>query len=136
MAIVKSIALLLDSAPRTWTSQEEIHLRLCRALTEQGIQPVLVFAQPVAPELAARLAAGGAQIEVISYGQGARHYYRELGRVIWRYDVGIAHVADNTHDVQQMLILIHIAELNPLPDWIFVGPILARERLADDRHVR
>ena len=63
----KSIALLLDSAPRTWTSQEEIHLRLCRALRARGVRPILVYAQSLPAELEQRLVNGGAAIEVISY---------------------------------------------------------------------
>src|SRR5882724_6374 len=92
MATIKSIALRLDSAPRTWTSQEEIHRRLCRALQDRGIQAVLVYSQALADELKDRLATSGAKIEVISYGQCLRHYYRELGRLIRRYEIGIVHV--------------------------------------------
>jgi glycosyltransferase involved in cell wall biosynthesis len=92
MAQVKSIALLLDSAPRAWTSQEEIHLRLCRALKAKGIQPVLVYAKQLSPELENRFASSGAKIEVITYTKGVRHYYGELGRLIRRYEIGMVQV--------------------------------------------
>ncbi|MFL6209330.1 MAG: glycosyltransferase family 4 protein [Pyrinomonadaceae bacterium] len=89
---VQSIALLLDSAPRTWTSQEDIHLRLCRALTAQGIRPVLVYASQLPPELERRLRAGGAEIEIASYGHGRYRYYRALGRIIKRYSITLVHI--------------------------------------------
>ncbi len=92
MTGLKSLALLLDSAPRTWTSQEEIHLRLCRALKNIGVQPVLVYAQELAPELSERLRAAGAAIEVISYARGPLHYRRELGKLISLYQIGMVHV--------------------------------------------
>ena len=92
MAVIKSIALLLDSAPRTWTSQEEIHLRLCQALKANGIQPVLVYARSLPPLLEERLRASGAAIEVISYAPGPLHYYRRLGQLISRYQIEMVHV--------------------------------------------
>ncbi|MGI8836166.1 MAG: glycosyltransferase family 4 protein [Pyrinomonadaceae bacterium] len=88
----KNIAVLLDSSPRTWTSQEEIHLRLCRALRARGVLPVLVYAKALQPELEHRLVSGGAIIEVISYAKGPLHYFRELGKLIKRYDIGMAHI--------------------------------------------
>src|ERR1700730_13465742 len=35
----RNVVLLLDSAPLTWTSQEDRHFRLCRALAEAGGTP-------------------------------------------------------------------------------------------------
>jgi glycosyltransferase involved in cell wall biosynthesis len=92
MPACKSIALLLDSAPRTWTSQEEIHLRLCRALRARGVNPVLVYANKLPDELHSRLIAGGATLETISYANGPAFYFRELGKLIKRYEIGLAHV--------------------------------------------
>ncbi len=88
----RSVALLLDSAPRTWTSQEEIHLRLCRELKAQGICPVLVYAGELPPEPERRLRASGAEIEIVSYGHGRFRYYRELGRIIRQYSITLVHV--------------------------------------------
>ncbi|HEY6802383.1 MAG TPA: glycosyltransferase family 4 protein [Pyrinomonadaceae bacterium] len=92
MPACKSIALLLDSAPRTWTSQEEIHLRLCRALRARGVNPILVYANKLPDELHSRLTAGGAILETISYANGPVFYFRELRKLIRRYNVGMAHV--------------------------------------------
>ena len=47
-----SVVLLLDSAPLTWTSQEDRHFRLCQALSGRGVTPVLVFAEPLRPHIA------------------------------------------------------------------------------------
>lgn len=53
---------------------------------------MLVFAHKLSAELEERLASSGAQIEAISYGEGALHYYRELGQLVRRYEVGMVHV--------------------------------------------
>jgi glycosyltransferase involved in cell wall biosynthesis len=88
----QGIALLLDSAPRTWTSQEEIHLRICRRLKSLGIRPVLVYAAELPPDIHKRLREGGAEIEIISYQRGRFHFYRALGRMINYYSISIVHV--------------------------------------------
>jgi glycosyltransferase involved in cell wall biosynthesis len=87
-----SIIFLLDSAPPTWTSQEDRHLRLCEALIRKGVQPVLVFARPLRPEIESRLRSSGAQIEAIDYGAGLFHYYRPLRRLVKRFSVTTAHI--------------------------------------------
>ncbi|HEY6231440.1 MAG TPA: glycosyltransferase family 4 protein [Pyrinomonadaceae bacterium] len=87
-----SIALLLDSAPRTWTSQEDIHLRLCERLRETGSRIVLVFAAEIKKELADRFREGGAEIEIANYGDGRWQYLRRLHHVIRRYDVSLVHI--------------------------------------------
>jgi hypothetical protein len=48
----------------------------------------------------------------------------------------IAHIANNSDDVQQTEIAIHVAELDLLSDRIAVGSILPHERLADECCVR
>ena len=88
----QGIALLLDSAPRTWTSQEEIHLRICRRLKSLGIRPVLVYAAELPPDIDKRLREGGAEIEVISYQKGRFHFYQALGRMIKDHSISIVHV--------------------------------------------
>ena len=87
-----AIVFLLDSAPSTWTSQEDRHLRLCRALTGQGMQAILVFARPLRPDIESRLRSGGAQIAVIDYGRGLVHYYRSLRRLIRHFPATTAHI--------------------------------------------
>jgi len=88
----QSIVLLLDSAPSTWTSQEDLHLGLCKALVRRGVQPVLVFARPLQPEIESRLRGGGARIQTIDYGAGLFHYWRTLRRLVRDLSVTTAHV--------------------------------------------
>jgi glycosyltransferase involved in cell wall biosynthesis len=88
----QTIALLLDSAPITWTSQEDRHLLLCQTLIEQDIQPVLVFSEKLRPEIDSRLRASGAVIEAINYEQGIVHYYRELRKLVERFSITTAHI--------------------------------------------
>ena len=88
----ESIALLLDSAPTTWTSQEDRHFQLCQALILQGVQPVLVFSQPLRPDIHARLRASGAEIEAIDYGKGVSSYYKELRRLKEKFSITTAHI--------------------------------------------
>jgi len=88
-----NIVFLLDSAPATWTSQEDRHLRLCQALMCQNVRPVLVFAQPLRPDIHARLHGSGAEIETINYGKGPRHYQRELQALVRAFSITTAHIA-------------------------------------------
>jgi glycosyltransferase involved in cell wall biosynthesis len=88
----ESVVFLLDSAPMTWTSQEDRHLRLCEALVRCGVQPVLVFARALGPEIHERLRASGAEVAAIDYGNGALHYYRELRTLVRRWSLTTAHV--------------------------------------------
>lgn len=87
-----SVAFLLDSAPSTWTSQEDRHFRLCEALSRKGVRPVLVFSRRLRPEIEARLRSSGAEIEAIDYGQGIAHYCRTLRRLVKGYSVTTAHI--------------------------------------------
>jgi L-malate glycosyltransferase len=88
----ESIVFLLDSAPSTWTSQEDRHLRLCEALIRKGVQPVLIFARPLRPEIESRLRSGGAQVAVIDYGRGRIRYHRALRRLVKQFSVSTAHI--------------------------------------------
>ncbi len=87
-----AIVFLLDSAPSTWTSQEDRHLRLCEALIKEGVQPLLVFARPLRPEIESRLRSCGAEIAAIDYGKGAIHYRRSLRRLVKQFSVTTAHI--------------------------------------------
>jgi glycosyltransferase involved in cell wall biosynthesis len=87
-----SVVFLLDSAPSTWTSQEDRHLRLCQALIRKGVQPVLVFARPLHPDIEARLRSSGAHIRAIDYGAGLLHYQRALRRLVKTFSVSTAHI--------------------------------------------
>ncbi len=87
-----SVVFLLDSAPSTWTSQEDRHFRLCQTLIQKGVQPIMVFARPLRPEIESRLRSSGAQIEAIDYGEGPLQYYRALRRLVKRFSVTTAHI--------------------------------------------
>lgn len=89
---VTGVAILLDSAPRTWTSMEEINFRLSRALTSLGIRVVLVYAAPLPIEVESRMRAAGACVEVVRYGYDLHRFYREVGRIITTYSISMAHV--------------------------------------------
>jgi len=89
---VTGVAILLDSAPRTWTSMEEINWRLCRSLTAMGIRVVLVYAAPLPPDLDRRMREAGAHIEVVPYKRNLYRFYRELGRVFKVHSVSMVHI--------------------------------------------
>ncbi len=88
----RAIAILLDSAPLTWTSQEDRQLVLCEALVARGVQPVLVFSEDLKPEFAARLRSTGAELAAINYGLGTRNYLRELRKLVKKYSITTAHI--------------------------------------------
>jgi glycosyltransferase involved in cell wall biosynthesis len=88
----QAIAILLDSAPITWTSQEDRQLKLCEVLVARGVQPVLVFSEDLKPEFAARLRSTGAELAAINYGQGLRNYLRELRKLVRKHSITTAHI--------------------------------------------
>ena len=87
-----SVVFLLDSAPSTWTSQEDRHLQLCQALIRKGVQPILVFSRRLRPDIESRLRSSGAEIEAIDYGEGIAHYWRNLRRLVKKFSVSTAHI--------------------------------------------
>lgn len=89
---VTGVAVLLDSAPRTWTSMEEINRRISRRLTSLSIPVVLVYAANLPPEIEQRMRDAGAQIEVVPYGKDRYRFYKELSRIIRQYSISMAHV--------------------------------------------
>jgi len=90
--LAENIAFLLDSAPRNWSSQEDRHLLLCQELLKRGSQPVLVFAKTLPPEIEDRFTKAGVQVAAIDYGQGFRHYFRELGKLQDRFQITAVHI--------------------------------------------
>lgn len=88
----EGLALLLDSAPVTWTSQEDRHLLLSRELKTRGLQPVLIFSAPLKPEFEERFLAAGAVVAVVSYSKGALSFYKALKRVIAENNVSLVHI--------------------------------------------
>jgi len=84
--------LLLDSAPLTWTSQEDRHLLLCRELSARRIQPVLVFAAPLKSQFGQRFVDAGARVYSVSYSEGAFAFRRKLRRIIKENRITLVHV--------------------------------------------
>ena len=89
---VTGVVIPLDSAPRTWTSMEEINRRLCQRLTSLGITVVLVYAGALPPEIDQRMRDAGAQIEVVPYGKERYRFAKELRRIIKEHSISMAHV--------------------------------------------
>jgi glycosyltransferase involved in cell wall biosynthesis len=88
----QNIVILLDSAPLTWTSQEDRHLKLCEVLVASGARPLLVFSESLSPEFAARLRNTGAELAAINYGEGALNYFRELRKLVKKHSITTAHI--------------------------------------------
>lgn len=87
----EGLALILDSAPLTWTSQEDRHLLLCRELVARGIQPVLIFSAPL-KEFGQKFVDTGALVFDVNYQSGALNFYRRLRQIFRDNNVTLAHV--------------------------------------------
>ncbi len=87
-----NIAFLLDSAPRSWSSQEDRHLAICQALAARGSHSVLVFASELPTAIEKRFTEGGVSIATINYSKGPAHYYKELKRVIEKNSIECVHI--------------------------------------------
>jgi glycosyltransferase involved in cell wall biosynthesis len=88
----EGLALILDSAPRTWTSQEDRHLLLCRELAARGVRPVLIFSAPLKADFTKEFSEAGAVVRYISYEKGILNFYRELKQIVADNNVTIAHI--------------------------------------------
>ncbi len=87
------IAILLDSAPQTWRSTEELLLRFSRALIARGVRPVLVFSEDPPTEVRQRFRAHGIEVPpAINYEKSLFSYYRALGRIVRKYSVTAVHI--------------------------------------------
>jgi glycosyltransferase involved in cell wall biosynthesis len=90
----QGVAILLDSAPRTWGSREEMHLRLSQALIARGLRPVLVFSEEIPEDLRNRYLTNGIDVApAVNYEKGVYNYYRKLRGVIRTYNVTAVHIA-------------------------------------------
>jgi len=89
--VKEGLALILDSAPLTWTSQEDRHLLLCRELVARGIQPVLIFSAPL-KEFEQKFLDTGALVFDVNYQNGALNFYRRLRQIFSDNNVTLAHV--------------------------------------------
>lgn len=87
-----NIAFLLDSAPRTWSSQEDRHLAICQALAARGSSAVLVFASELPTSIEKRFTDGGVSIAIINYSKGSAHYYKELKSLIEKNSIDCVHI--------------------------------------------
>jgi len=92
MFMKEGLALILDSSPPTWTSQEDRHLLLCRELVERGVQPVVIFSAPLQPEIEQRLLNAGALVFHINYEKGTVYFYRSLKQILTEHNVTLAHI--------------------------------------------
>ena len=89
---IPNIAFLLDSAPRTWSSQEDRHLAICRAISARGAHAVLVFASELPTSIQQRFQDGGVSTATINYSEGPAHYYKELRKVIEKNSIECVHI--------------------------------------------
>lgn len=84
--------MLLDSAPRTWSSIEELHYQLSQALIARGVRVILVFSEPLPEDMAARYLDCGAQVEAINYRKSRTAYMQGLRRLIHDNSVTTVHI--------------------------------------------
>lgn len=88
----KSIALVLDYAPKSWQSQDDLHYGICRAMQERGWGAVIIHSGPIAEPVRQRYLAGGIRLETCNYARGPWSYYRDLHRIVRAYNVQLADV--------------------------------------------
>jgi len=88
----ESIAVLLDSAPLTWTSQEDRHLLLAKELIAKGIRPVLIFSAPLKAEYQKRFDEAGVVVRSLGYDGRPFRFYRGLKQIFREYEVDTAHI--------------------------------------------
>lgn len=80
------MALLLDCRPLSWTSREDMHIAVCRALLKRAVQPVLVFSE--IPEAIRRTYEdAGVIVEEVNYRHGAAQYFRRMRTIFRMYRV-------------------------------------------------
>lgn len=91
MALEKgdAFALVLDMSPTVWTSVDEFHFRLCRALKLRGVRPVIVYSREPPADYRDRMTASGAAITVLDYEKGALAYLFGLRRRMRQHRVGM-----------------------------------------------
>ena len=80
------MALVFDCRPLSWTSREDQHLGVCRALRERGVKPVIVFPE-IAPALRQIYEENGVIVEEANYNRGAMAYFRRMKSIIRQHHV-------------------------------------------------
>ncbi|HKP45003.1 MAG TPA: glycosyltransferase family 4 protein [Pyrinomonadaceae bacterium] len=84
-------AFLLDSAPRTWSSQEDRHLAICQSLIEAGSRPVLIFSGPLPADMHQRFMNAGVPVETANYERGVWQFYKALKKIFQEYEIKRVH---------------------------------------------
>lgn len=88
---VGSILFVLNAQPKVWRAMEEFHYRLCRALVQRGVHPVVAFSGPVPDEIRDRMESTGATVLVLTFWKKSQAY-RALRKVIQEYSVTVVHI--------------------------------------------
>lgn len=92
MPLPANVALLLDSCPAGWTSQEEFHARLVAALGERGIGTVVVLSGEPSAEARRKYEAAGANVIALRYGGPSFDYVRSLRDLLRKHSVSLVHI--------------------------------------------
>jgi glycosyltransferase involved in cell wall biosynthesis len=87
-----NIAFLLDNGPRSYTSLEDFHYRLCRALVARGATPVLVYSGSMPGDVYSRLRSSGAEVIAEARLHGMRRYYQLLASTFTQFNTNLVHV--------------------------------------------
>lgn len=85
----RGAVFVLDTAPTVWTSVDEFHYQMSRALIQRDIQPVLLYAVEPPVRYQQRMQASGAIIDVLNYRTPKRSYFPALGRIARKYNVEV-----------------------------------------------
>ena len=88
----KSIALVLDYAPQSWESRDDLHFGICRVMRQRGWGTVIMHSGPIAESVRQRYLAGAIKLESCNYALGPWHYFRELRRIVRENNVQLADV--------------------------------------------
>ena len=90
--VQKGVAFLLNFAPRSWSTRDDMFLRLSQAFRARDVAPVVVTSEPLPDLLASRYCAAGTQLEVIKYGKGVAHCLIELRRVVKEHSITMVYI--------------------------------------------
>lgn len=87
------VAVLLDSAPRTWRSTEELLFQFSRALIARGARVCLVFSEDPPCDIRERYQVQGVDIlPAMNYEGTLFKFYWQLGQMIKRNSVTAVHL--------------------------------------------
>lgn len=83
---------MLDYAPHSWQSQDDLHYGVCKTLLERGCRPVILHSGPIDPSVQARYLSAGIHLETCNYNLGLRYYLRQLRRIVRQYDIRLVDI--------------------------------------------